>query len=98
MGTVRIVLIILLIATASFVAMMRRPAPEIVSDHAAVISVSAPSESVIAVQPSPLKTNVAPVAVEVPVQPIEDRGDAMLFEADALGNTPFDQEIVTPFN
>lgn len=32
-----------------------------------------------------------------PAQPLEDRGDAMLFEIDALGGMPFDQTIVMPF-
>jgi hypothetical protein len=42
----------------------------------------------------------APVAVEEPkrpVQPLEERGDAMLFEIDALQGTPFDQAVMTPF-
>ncbi len=43
-------------------------------------------------------TNEAPVEVPVPVQPLEERGDAMLFEIDALQNTPFDEAIVTPFD
>jgi hypothetical protein len=33
-----------------------------------------------------------------PVQPIEERGDALLFEADALQGTPFDQSITMPFD
>ncbi len=33
-----------------------------------------------------------------PVQTIEERGDAMLFEADALSTMPFDQEITMPFD
>lgn len=32
-----------------------------------------------------------------PVQPLEERGDAMLFEASALEGTPFDQAVVRPF-
>lgn len=98
MGTVRIIVLILLIATAFVAVMIRRPVPEVASKNAAVISASAPAESVVATQPPLLKTNEAPVAVESPVQSIEDRGDAMLFEVEALGNTPFDQEIVTPFD
>lgn len=33
-----------------------------------------------------------------PVQPLEERGDAMLFEMDALQNMPFDQSITMPFD
>lgn len=36
-------------------------------------------------------------AVQEPVQSIDERGDAMLFEAEALVGTPFDQAIVMPF-
>jgi hypothetical protein len=32
-----------------------------------------------------------------PVQTLEERGDAMLFEIDALQGTPFDQAVVMPF-
>ena len=40
-------------------------------------------------------------AVEKPIQPVqtlEERGDAMLFEIDALQGMPFDEAIITPFN
>jgi hypothetical protein len=43
----------------------------------------------------------APAAIQQPkqpVQPVEERGDAMLFEADALHATPFDQAVVMPFD
>ena len=43
-------------------------------------------------------TNQAPADAKVPVQPLEERGDAMLFEIDALQNMPFDEAIVTPFD
>ncbi|MEN7972387.1 MAG: hypothetical protein ABFR47_00985 [Verrucomicrobiota bacterium] len=38
------------------------------------------------------------VVPKQPVQPIEERGDAMLFECEALVGTPFDQEITMPFD
>ncbi|MEE9367929.1 MAG: hypothetical protein V3V05_03590 [Pontiella sp.] len=38
------------------------------------------------------------VAVIAPVQPLEERGDAMLFEIDALQGMPFDQAITMPFD
>lgn len=55
----------------------------------------------------PLVEIEAPCVVEVPetieepktpVQPIEERGDAMLFESEALFGTPFDRAVVIPFN
>ncbi len=42
-----------------------------------------------------------PVAIEEPKQPVqslEERGDAMLFESDALFGTPFDQATMMPFD
>ncbi len=39
-----------------------------------------------------------PVMVKTPVQPMEERGDAMLSEIDMLGGTPFDQSITMPFD
>ena len=38
------------------------------------------------------------VAEQQPVQPVEERGDAMLFEIEALHHMPFDQEITMPFD
>lgn len=35
---------------------------------------------------------------EAPVQSLEERGDAMLFESEALLGTPFDQAVVRPFD
>ena len=61
-------------------------------------------ETVLQAEPSPLpeahRLSDAPVAVEEPKQPVqslEERGDAMLFEMDALQGTPFDQAVVMPF-
>ena len=57
--------------------------------------------------PEPFVVVEAPCVVEVPetieepktpVQPIEERGDAMLFESEALFGTPFDRAVVIPFN
>lgn len=42
----------------------------------------------------------SPVPAEVPKEPVqslEERGDAMLFEAAVLVGTPFDQPAVMPF-
>jgi hypothetical protein len=38
-----------------------------------------------------------PMTLHKPAQTLEERGDAMLFEIDALQGTPFDQAIVAPF-
>ncbi len=61
--------------------------------------------SVASPEPSPPieKPSVvaAPVAIEEPKQPVqslEERGDAMLFESEVLMGTPFDQAIVMPFD
>lgn len=50
-------------------------------------------------------SNTPQVAIETksvepvePVQTIEERGDAMLFEAEALGGMPFDHAITMPFD
>ena len=43
----------------------------------------------------------APVAIEEPkkpVQSLEERGDALLFESEALFGAPFDQAVVMPFD
>lgn len=39
-----------------------------------------------------------PQPVQRPVQPIEERGDAMIFEMEALALMPFDEAIVMPFD
>ncbi len=39
-----------------------------------------------------------PVAARAPVEPLEERGDALLFEIDALVGTPFDRAITMPFD
>lgn len=62
-------------------------------------------DSAISVEPSPPeempRVVEAPVAVEEPKQPVQslaERGDAMLFESEALMGTPFDQAITMPFD
>jgi hypothetical protein len=47
------------------------------------------------------QTNVPAVTAQQPAQPvqsIDERGDAMLFEIDALGTMPFDDAITRPFD
>ena len=50
-----------------------------------------------AVVPPPAPA-AAPEAARPPVQPVEERGDALLFESEALFGTPFDQSVVMPFD
>jgi len=47
---------------------------------------------------APLTTETVQAADPEPVQPLEERGDAMLFEMEALQNMPFDQSITMPFD
>ena len=46
-------------------------------------------------EPAVIKVVEKPV---VPVQPVEERDDDLLFEADALSFMPFDQAITMPFD
>ena len=39
-----------------------------------------------------------PDVTQKPVQTVEERGDALLFEADALSSMPFGRAIVMPFD
>ena len=39
-----------------------------------------------------------PAVAQKPVQTLEERGDLMLFEADALSSMPFAQAVVMPFD
>ncbi len=104
----RVVAILALLAVAGAAAWMSfcRPIPEPVVQAEVTVS-SIP----LAAEPQPasgpvetlvdqvVKTNAAPqpVAVRQPVQPIEERGDAMLFEIQALEGTPFDSAVTMPF-
>ncbi len=91
MNAVRIVPILLLFAAASTAYVWLRSSPETPSMPE---SIAISGEQQTAVQMAVPATNEAPV----PVQPLEERGDAMLFEIEALQNTPFDEAIVTPFD
>ena len=91
MKAVRIIPILLLFAAASAAYVWLRSAPDI-------SSVPEPVAMPDGQQTFAPVTNEAPVEAPVPVHPLEERGDAMLFEIDALQNTPFDEAIVTPFD
>jgi hypothetical protein len=95
MKAVRIVLILSLMAAASVAYVWLRSSSEIPSVNAPAVMPAGPEADVRMAEPG---TNGAPVAESEPVQPLEERGDAMLFEMDALRNTPFDEAIVKPFD
>ena len=95
MKAVRIIPILLLFAAASAAYVWLRPAPETPSVPEPVVMSGGQEMDGLMTEPA---TNEAPVEANAPAQPLEERGDAMLFEIDALQNTPFDEEIVTPFN
>jgi hypothetical protein len=91
MKAVRLVVILLLFAAASAAYVWLRSGAEPSSSSESITMPDVRQEdSMQAVS----VTNEAPV----PVDPLEERGDAMLFEAEALGNTPFDEAIVKPFD
>lgn len=95
MKAVRIVPILSLFAAASAAYVWLRSTPEgpPVSEPIAM-----PGEQPADVPPAGPATNDVPVDAKEPVQPLEERGDAMLFEIEALQNTPFDEAIVMPFD
>jgi hypothetical protein len=87
----------LALSVAGLLALREPPAP--------VVSVSPPPEPVaplaepVFFQPLEVPATAAPpVAVKQPVQPLEERGDAMLFEAEALLGTPFGPSVTMPFD
>lgn len=103
MKTVRIILYVLLAVAALIV--LRGLGPE---QPEGVLPT--PATDVLALQesripapplaePSPkVEAASEPVEMQQPVQPIEERGDAMLHEIHALQGTPFDQEVTMPFD
>ncbi len=111
MKAVRIILYGVLVASAFYAYMPDRVEPVAVQDLDAVAVVlvqepvpmsleEMPRVNEPIAQPLEVETVVAPVAEikpQSPVQPVEERGDAMLFEISALEGMPFDQAIVMPF-
>ncbi len=98
-------LAVLLAMGVAYVLMDRlQPAPDTPTE--AKIDISRPLEVLPSI-PEPIPEAEPPCVGEVPdavkepnqpVQSIEKRGDAMLFEADALLGTPFDRAITMPFD
>ena len=74
-------------------------------DQAMVVAITYPlAGPAMSAEPLPIeevpflvKAPVASQGPKVPVQSLKERGDAMLFEIEALLGTPFDQVVVMPF-
>ena len=101
----KLLLLFVLLAALACVVCLRPSAVESVDHVDAVETALAVTETRFAAQPvSPASNpeNVtapdAAVEVSVPVQSVAERGDAMLFESEALYGTPFDQAVVVPFD
>ncbi len=95
MKAVSIALAVVSVAVASTAYVLRRSAPQPVA-HPVPVEVPVVAEH--PVFPEPVPTNAVKVNDDGPVQSLEDRGDAMLFEIDALQSMPFDEPIVRPFD
>ena len=101
----RLILYVLLIALAACLWRVARFQAEPVRQDAEPVAVYQPLEAiaptVAPVSPPTESRSVEPPIAGIepgrPVQNLEERGDAMLFEASALEGTPFDQAVVMPF-
>jgi hypothetical protein len=71
------------------------PDPMMCRSRALPVPDPAPAPVVYSCKPS---VAPEPEVMKEPVQPIEERNDAMLFEIEALGAMPFDESIVFPFD
>lgn len=93
-----ILLLLAVMASAAYV-LLRPPArPVAVPPSEPPEAVEKPVRMPQAPVHAPAVTNPPAAPAQTPVQPIEERGDAMLFEIEALQNTPFDQAITMPFD
>ena len=103
MKAVGIVFLFLLLLAAATAAYWLRPAPSpepIRNPEAAIKESAVAQEALPPVAPS-IRADEAAVQGapgQKQVQPLEKRGDAMLFEIDALQNTPFDDAVTRPFD
>ncbi len=101
MKTIHIVLVLLLAVVVSAAYVVSRPAepsPPLPIEEE-MLTIEAPAEKM----PPSIAPAVDPVVVAAEpereeAQTLEERGDAMLFEIDALQNMPFDQSITMPFD
>lgn len=89
------ILLLLVIATAAYVMLddPPPPAPELAPPVEAL-----PEEPIVRSYIVTTNTRSVKEEAKEPVQPLEERGDAMLFEIDALQDTPFDQGVTRPFD
>ena len=100
-----LLLLFVLLVTWAGVEFLRPVAGNVVEQVAVVETARAfPDTAPVAVpvlpSPTPEHVTVPEAAVEVstPVQSVEERRDAMLFESEALFGTPFDHAAVMPFD
>lgn len=70
---------------------------EVVVLHPLAVAIPASESSTVTESAVVLETSEAVEEPRQPAQPLEERGDAMLFESEALFGTPFDQAVVMPF-
>ena len=109
MNIVRIALFSSLVAGLGGLYWLQQSAVELTADQdfkKAVVSpvILQPLEEIVLsakplVQPLEIvQESEEPVAVKTPVQPLEERGDMMLFEIEALAGMPFGQAILMPFD
>ncbi len=112
MKTVRNILFGVLLAFTLYVYVQNRALPDAApeSDRIDIVMVQEPvllsfADSPKGIEPvvqsmeiETVTASIAEVKPQSPIQPIEERGDAMLFESEALFGTPFDHAVVIPFN
>lgn len=92
-------ILISVLAVSVFVVLHRRPEPKSVPQPTVHPMLEGEPVMVQDITPPVVqKTNEAVAVQQQPVQSVEERGDAMLFEIDAMQNTPFDQSITMPFD
>ena len=102
MKVLRVIPIVLLVGVATTILLFRSPrSAETVAQP--VAETPQPMEPAVLVSEpvvvsASVQTAEVPVEVRQPVQPLEERGDAMLSEIAELHGTPFGPEITMPFD
>lgn len=100
MKAIHIAIILVPVAAVSATYILLRPDQPVVAQTKPIappVETIDVSPNVLAVEPVK-SNNVTAVTEKKPVQSLEERDDAMLFEIDALQNTPFDQAVTMPFD
>lgn len=95
MKAFQVIIIVLLFAAASAAYVWLRPDP---ATSSATEPGEVPAASQVPESATAAVTNGGSGVPEEPARRLEERGDAMLFEIDALVNTPFDESIVQPLD